>query len=74
VIKGGNFSVHEPGILALAKDSWHGAAEKISLLGYKSHQSLLAIRSYEGDFSQNLDLSVLNVQVISFCESLGLRN
>lgn len=34
---------------------------------------VLLTRSCEGDFSQSLDLSVLNVQVISFCKSLGLR-
>lgn len=34
---------------------------------------LLVIRSYEGHFSQNLDLTILNVQVISFSKSPGLR-
>lgn len=67
--KGQELFCHEPGNI-----SWrfmeHGRNSH-SMTTNLTH--LLLIKSYEGDFSWNLDLSVLYVQVISFCKSLGLR-
>lgn len=69
LIEDKNFSVHEPGNV-----SWRSVEH-----GRNSHfmstnlTQLLGIGSYEGDFSQNLDLSILHVEVISFCKILNFK-
>lgn len=69
LIEDKNVSVHQPDNLGWSFVEHGRNSHSMS----KNLTQLLGIGSYEGHFSQNLELSIVHVQVISFCKSLDFK-